>query len=47
VQPEQAIFVDNTPMFVQIAEELGMQGILHTDCESTRAKLSLLGLNAV
>ena len=46
VQPEQAIFVDNTPMFVQIAEELGMQGILHTDCESTRAKLSLLGLNA-
>jgi putative hydrolase of the HAD superfamily len=46
VQPEQAVFVDNTPMFVQIAEEMGMQGVLHTDCNSTRAKLSHFGLNA-
>jgi putative hydrolase of the HAD superfamily len=45
VRPEQAVFIDNTPMFVQIAEGLGMQGVLHTDCESSRAKLSQLGLN--
>jgi len=32
VRPENAIFIDNTPMFIQIAESLGIQGILHTDC---------------
>ncbi len=42
--PAQAIFLDNTPMFVQIAERLGMQSILHVDYESTRAKLTTLGL---
>ncbi|MEJ2652664.1 MAG: HAD family phosphatase [Gammaproteobacteria bacterium] len=30
--------------FVHIAEGLGIQGILHTDYRSTRAKLELLGL---
>jgi putative hydrolase of the HAD superfamily len=46
VRPAQVVFVDNTPMFVQIAEGLGMQGVLHTDCGSAHTKLSLLGLNA-
>ena len=46
VQPARVVFIDNTPMFVQIAEGLGIQGILHTDCKSTRTKLSDLGLNA-
>jgi putative hydrolase of the HAD superfamily len=46
VRLERAVFIDNTPMFVQIAEGLGIHGILHTDCQSTRAKLSHLGLNA-
>jgi putative hydrolase of the HAD superfamily len=46
VRPEKVVFIDNTPMFIQIAESLGIQGILHTDCKSTRAKLSLFGLNA-
>jgi putative hydrolase of the HAD superfamily len=46
VRPAQAVFIDNTPMFVQIAEGLGIQGILHTDCKSTQTKLSHLGLNA-
>lgn len=40
----QIVYIENTPMFVQIAEGLGIQGILHTDCKSTRAKLSALGL---
>ena len=31
-------------MFVQIAESLGIQSILHTGIESTRAKLAVLGL---
>lgn len=42
--PERAVFIDNTPMFVQIAERLGMRSIHHVDCESTRAKLTALGL---
>jgi putative hydrolase of the HAD superfamily len=46
VRPEKVVFIDNTPMFIQIAASLGIQGILHTDCKSTRAKLSLFGLNA-
>jgi len=46
VKPVQAVFIDNTPMFVQIAEGLGIRGILHTDCKSTQSKLSYLGLNA-
>jgi len=45
VQASQAVFIDNTPMFVKIAEGLGIQSILHTDCKSTRTRLSALGLN--
>jgi hypothetical protein len=41
--PARSVFIDNTPLFVQIAERMGMQSILHTDFESTRAKLALLG----
>ena len=42
--PAGAIFIDNTPMFVQIAERLGMQSIPHVDYESTRSVLASLGL---
>ena len=41
---EQIVFIDNTPMFVEIAAGLGIRSILHTDFESTRAKLAALGL---
>ena len=40
----QVIYIENTPMFVKIAESLGIQSILHTDYKSTNAKLSSLGL---
>ena len=42
--PERAVFIDNTPMFVQIAERLGMRTIHHLDYESTRANFTSLGL---
>ncbi len=42
--PAQAVFIDNTPMFVQIAERLGMNSVLHVHYEDTRAKLASLGL---
>lgn len=42
--PEKAMFIDNTAMFVQIAERFGIHGVLHVDYESTRAKLASFGL---
>ena len=47
VPARQIVYIDNTPMFVQIAEGLGIRSILHTDYESTCAKLSTLGLNTL
>ncbi len=41
---EQIIFIDNTPMFVEIAEGLGIRGIVHADYRSTGTKLAALGL---
>ena len=41
---EQVVYIENTPMFVQIAEGLGIKSILHTDYKSTCAKLASFGL---
>ena len=41
---QQVVYIDNTPMFVQVAEELGIRSILHTDYSSTCAKLASLRL---
>ena len=40
----KVVYIDNTPMFVQIADGLGIRSILHTDYKSTCAKLASLGL---
>jgi putative hydrolase of the HAD superfamily len=40
----RVVYIENTPMFVQIAESLGIRSILHTDYVSTCAKLASLGL---
>jgi putative hydrolase of the HAD superfamily len=40
----QVVYIENTPMFAQIAEGLGIRSILHTDYRSTCAKLALFGL---
>ncbi len=41
---DQVAFIDNTAMFVKIAEDLGMRGIVHKDRKSTSAKLASFGL---
>ena len=41
---QQVVYIENTPMFVQIAEGLGIRSILHTDYKSTREKLASFGL---
>jgi len=40
----QVVYIENTPMFVQIAEGMEIRSILHTDYNSTYKKLASLGL---
>ena len=40
----QVVYIENTPMFVQVAEGLGIKSILHTDYTSTCAQLESFGL---
>lgn len=40
----QVLYIDNTPMFIEIARGLGIRGIHHTDYASTRAELAAFGL---
>lgn len=44
VPARQVVYIENIPMFVQVAEGLGISSILHTDYKSTCAKLSSFGL---
>jgi len=44
VPANQVIYIENTPMFVEVAESLGIRSILHTDYTSTCAKLFSFGL---
>ncbi|MDR3455950.1 MAG: HAD hydrolase-like protein [Verrucomicrobiae bacterium] len=44
VPARQIVYIENTPLFVQVAEGLGIRSILHTDYQSTCAQLSSLGL---
>jgi putative hydrolase of the HAD superfamily len=44
VPANQVVYIENLPMFVQIAEGLGIRGICHTDYKSTCAKLASFGL---
>jgi putative hydrolase of the HAD superfamily len=41
---EQVVYIEDTPMFVKVAEELGIRSIVHTDYRSTCAKLASFGL---
>ncbi len=43
---QKIVYIENTPMFVQVAEGLGIRSILHTDFGSTRTKLASIGLQA-
>ena len=41
---KQIVYIENTFMFVQVAKNLGIQGILHTNYKTTCEKLASLGL---
>jgi putative hydrolase of the HAD superfamily len=40
----QIVYLENTALFVQVAADMGIRGILHTDFKSTCAKLVSFGL---
>jgi putative hydrolase of the HAD superfamily len=44
VDAGQVVYIENTPMFAQVGESVGLRSILHTDFRSTRAKLAAFGL---
>ena len=44
VHPEQVVYIDDRAMFVEVAQGLGIKGILHTGFETTRQALQVLGL---
>jgi putative hydrolase of the HAD superfamily len=41
---EQVVYIENTQLFVQVAEELGIRSIHHKDFSTTREKLASFGL---
>jgi putative hydrolase of the HAD superfamily len=45
-QPHKVLYIENTPMFVEIAEGLGIQSILHKDYKSTCAALTAFGFES-
>ena len=45
--PERIVYIENTPMFVRIAEQMGIRSILHTDYKSTREQLATFGLKLI
>ena len=46
VQPEQVVYIDDRAMFVEVAQGLGIRGIIHKDYETTRKALEALGLSS-
>ena len=44
---EQVVYIDDQPLFVQVAEGLGIRGIRHTDYQSTRAQLASSAMTAL
>jgi putative hydrolase of the HAD superfamily len=44
VRPAEVIYIDDRAMFVEVAQGLGLKGILHSGYETTRTALEGLGL---
>jgi putative hydrolase of the HAD superfamily len=39
-------YIDDRPLFVEVAGSLGIHGIIHRDYSTTRAGLAALGLSS-
>ena len=45
--PENVAYLDDRPLFVEIARSMGIHGILHTNIDKTKKDLAALGLNYI
>jgi len=45
VSPQQVVYIDDRPMFIEVAQGLGIQGIIHSGYESTQKTLKTFGLS--
>lgn len=45
VSPQRVVYIDDRAMFVEVAQGLGIKGIIHIDYEATRKALEGLGLS--
>lgn len=45
VAPEQVVYIEDRSMFVEVARNLGIRGIVHTGYETTKQELAKLGLS--
>lgn len=45
VSPEQVVYIDDRAMFVEVAQGLGIQGIIHSSYETTQKTLESFGLS--
>ncbi len=43
VPPDEVVYIDDRPMFVEQAEDMGISGIVHRDFETTRKAMAELG----
>jgi putative hydrolase of the HAD superfamily len=44
-RPEKVAYIDDRPLFVEVARGLGIRGIVHKDFATTKAELESLGLS--
>jgi putative hydrolase of the HAD superfamily len=42
--PEEVLYIEDRPMFIEVAAGLGIRGILHRDYETTKSALTAYGL---
>jgi len=45
VRPDQVVYIDDKAMFVEVAQGLGIRGIIHSGYETTQKTLETLGLS--
>lgn len=45
VHPDQVVYIDDRAMFVEVAQALGIRGIIHSGYETTQKTLETLGLS--
>jgi putative hydrolase of the HAD superfamily len=44
VKPEQVVYIEDRPMFVEVAQALGINGIIHVGYDATQKELAKFGL---